>query len=292
MFGLLNKKKQLLKAIEEKNSKKIHSLIENGVDVNVSDDKSNPIIFKAIASDSVEIFKALLNAGVNIESRDINEKTLLMLAVQNSNLEITSLLINKDVKLESKDNFGDTALIIGVRNLRYSYNKEIKHKIISILVEAGADIHTKTSKGISSLDLAYEITDINLIKILLGNTNEFGFKDIDEIFIPCLKNIKNEANNLLERSQPNMGSIDGRTVQFTRSSIGSEREERVNKPFNRILVQIKLLLPDNSQVQEIQNLEIEGLQSGRVITPGAEVEDCKIALKNVNDLLEALKFHS
>ena len=89
----------------------INSYLENGGDVNVTDEKGCSALFLATNLDSVEVIKILLDHGANINVQTHTTKqTPLINAAYVGNLEVVKLLVEKGADINIKDMAGETAL--------------------------------------------------------------------------------------------------------------------------------------------------------------------------------------
>jgi ankyrin repeat protein len=109
----------------------------------------------------------LLQQGADVSITDPIGRNALLVSVSSNQKEYIKLLVSNGNDINSQDNDGNTALhypLINVlRDQRYlPYSKEI----VKILLEEGADPHIRNKEAKSSMDLAVESGENELINLL------------------------------------------------------------------------------------------------------------------------------
>lgn len=106
----------LLLAAEDGDTNTAKSLIDNGADIEATDDKGMTALIIAAIEGHTETVELLIDKGVNIEAKDNNGFTALMHAVGHGNKETVALLIEKGADIEATTNMGGTPLIVAAVN--------------------------------------------------------------------------------------------------------------------------------------------------------------------------------
>lgn len=101
---------ELVKAIEEGNTKIVLDLLHNSVGINETIEMGYTSLLLATYKNNFKIVKLLLENGadVNAQSRH-DRKTALMLGSMNGNIEIVEILTQYDADIDLKDNYARSA---------------------------------------------------------------------------------------------------------------------------------------------------------------------------------------
>ncbi len=113
-------------------------------------------LFDLIVEGNLIKVEKYLKIANEINLKDKNGKTPLHLACIHSMYEITKFLISKNADLNIKDNNGNTPLFDAV------FNSNGDVKIITILVENGANPLLENNYGISPLKLSKTISNFDV----------------------------------------------------------------------------------------------------------------------------------
>lgn len=161
------------------------ALLEKGIDVNARDKKGNTALHNAAGLGLPYYVKRLIEKGANLHLMNKDgltpflSVTYMMLLGAQPNLEVMDILLENGAKINaqigmhettgytegqlskfsaSEDNLGATALMLAVA---------LKNKpLIKYLMEKGADPAIKNKKGISAIDMAKQIGDEEIIKMV------------------------------------------------------------------------------------------------------------------------------
>ena len=126
----------------------------------------------AVSSRNLEIVKILLQNGADVNTTDEDGFTPLHIAAYNGNLQMVKILLQNGsgIFLDIKDNTnGRSALHVAV----YDGNLEI----VRVLVEKGANINAKDDDGFSPLHIAVYIENLKMLKILIQSGAHLNAKD-------------------------------------------------------------------------------------------------------------------
>jgi ankyrin repeat protein len=133
-----------------------HLLEKHQANINATDLHGNTLLEMAISYGRTEIAKILFTKDAMMSEG----RTPLHYASYCNNLEFLKFLLSEEVDAKAKDKDGKTPLhhmACYPRNFHYNdnlYNKEKEKKIISLLVEHGAEINTQDNNGMTPLDHA------------------------------------------------------------------------------------------------------------------------------------------
>lgn len=165
---------KLIKAASQGDSlEKIRYLIDTkGIDVNVRDENGmTPLIYAAFFGHE-KVAKELIDCGADVNASGSNGATALMASLQSTKGEkLARLLIDSGADVNACDAQGLTPLMTAI------YTDSIEMTLY--LLEKGADIRVKCSKGWTALDLAKQKENRQLLQIL----HQAGlFKNADLIY--------------------------------------------------------------------------------------------------------------
>jgi len=113
----------------------LRTMIENGADVNQSNDYGTPLQIAARDSNDPEKFRLLLNAGAQIDPvRYFNYDTPFEIILAKNNIELVRLFIDAGADIHRIDNRGKTPV-------EYAACYTRDPAIFRLLIEKGANIH-------------------------------------------------------------------------------------------------------------------------------------------------------
>ena len=216
------------KFIEENNTEVIKQLIDNGIDVNLKDDKGCSLLHIAAGNETDEMIKILLanNSAVNVV--DVNGETPLIVACKKNKINNIRTLIEHgadvNFRLETTGStalhfaakFADEELIKFLLNhmnisvnasdndsqmpLIWACSRKNNVNTVATLLDHGADI-TEGPYGQSGLHFAAKYGDSEMIKLLLERGISINTVDSDEktsLMWACeVKNNVDNVNTLL-----------------------------------------------------------------------------------------------
>lgn len=138
---LFSQAQDLLSKVRNNDLNAAKELIASGADVNMKDDMMGytPLIY-AIIDGNKEMSELLISKGADLNIQDNRMGyTPLMWALNSNKEELARFLIDKEADFKIKGNDGATALILACG---------VSLEIAKNLLQKGADIHTKTDKGL------------------------------------------------------------------------------------------------------------------------------------------------
>ena len=132
-------------AVQQKHSDVVQVLIDAGADIEAKDDEGRSPLLLASCLGDLTIVTKLVNAGADVRATDAERHTSLYLATCFGHTDTVRYLVGlQEVDLHNHDNY--TALHLAVQQ---------KHAdVVQVLIDAGADIETKTADGRSPLLVA------------------------------------------------------------------------------------------------------------------------------------------
>ena len=145
-------------------------LINAGLDLNAKGRWGNTLLYQLIETRNIKLIKLVLEAGADVNSGDSHGNTPISNASAYGASEILKLLIRHGGKVNTKNDMNVTplfeAILGGQASVVLAFGiKEPKLENIKILINTGADVNAVCNNE-SILDLAYEIEDEEVIKIL------------------------------------------------------------------------------------------------------------------------------
>ncbi|MED3551894.1 ankyrin repeat domain-containing protein [Cytobacillus praedii] len=189
---------QLIESAEKGEIEKVLKLLENGADINGTDNRGRTAVMAATYNNQVEMVRNLIEKGADINIRDKNLNNVLLYAGAEGINEIVKLAIEAEADPSLTNRFGGTALIPAserghvevVKELLTNSDIDVNHindlhwtalleaiilgdggkkhqKIVQLLVDHGADVSIADKDGITPLKHAQ-------IR---------GFREIEEILL-------------------------------------------------------------------------------------------------------------
>jgi ankyrin repeat protein len=143
-------------------------LIANGAEINGTNGAETPLI--GAASLSVEsVARMLIEAGANIELTSIHGATALHWACYVGLPSIVQLLLKNGADIEQKcEDFQATPLFWAVQGIYIGQqnNKDEIIKVIKILLDFGAELHSSNFQGVTVIKRAYESNYKKIIQLI------------------------------------------------------------------------------------------------------------------------------
>ena len=128
--------KELIKACEDGDLKKVKSLVEKGADIDLECDNWTPLT-KASSEGYLDIVQYLVESGAKIDKENGYGWTALMCASMNGSLDTVKYLIKQGANINIKNGEGWTALMWA--------SMEGHLDIVEYLIENEADVKPKNS---------------------------------------------------------------------------------------------------------------------------------------------------
>ena len=122
-------------------------------------------LLNAVLSGDVAKTSGLLKKGGDCNTSNEEGSTLLMLAAGVGNMEMVEMLIKAGAAVDATDSRGWTALMKALFN--YEQNRGFPD-VVSVLIEAGADIEHQVSYGTRPLMIAAGYGEAGVVDVLLA----------------------------------------------------------------------------------------------------------------------------
>jgi len=133
-------------AIFQHNMDTLRLLVGIGANINATDDQGFTPLYAAIQIDDINTTNYLIKHKANVNSRDNAGNTPLMSAIVNTdNVNLVQSLISHGAHINVENNDGATPLLIAIQLNRIAF--------VKALLNAGADIYYRNSRGISAASL-------------------------------------------------------------------------------------------------------------------------------------------
>jgi len=155
---------------EKRNIALLKVLINAGLDLNAKGRCGNTLLYNLSEYSDTEFIKLVLDSGADVNLGDTHGNTPISCVSARGDSETLQLLIDYGGEINTKNSMNVTPLYEAILGNQASIvlefgNKEPKLENIKILIKAGADVNAVCNNE-SILDLAYEIEDEEVIKIL------------------------------------------------------------------------------------------------------------------------------
>lgn len=119
------------------------------------------LLHYAISGKQFNIALFLIENGIDVNMTNLDGQTALHLIGVNQSIEVLNALIQKGIDVNIRDNYGNNAMWTVVFNC-----KGQNYDIVNLLMKQNPDIKTKNKAGRSPIDFANQINDTKLIEIL------------------------------------------------------------------------------------------------------------------------------
>ena len=197
--------------------RKVQMAIEEGVDLNVTDEEGNTALILAAGARHDEVVELLLSSGADIEARNIAKETALMRA--NSGKVVRRLLLN-GANVGARNSESKTALYLFLERHERRLSSEAI-RTARILINAGADINEEDRNGGTLLLYAAGLneawdgnTDLATLVVQLGvDVNKSDAKRRTPLMIASgFRELEIVDLLLAKRAQVNAKDTQGRTA--------------------------------------------------------------------------------
>lgn len=151
-------------------------LVDNGARLHTRIYDNLSILHVAVARGHVEIVKFLIDKGIDVNAQTEDEETALHLAIKTKNKEIVKLLLDgeadtnimaNNVIEEGTDIDEETGGGPKITTLWLALFLQLPDYIIDLLIEKGANIHARTSGGLTVLHLAAILGYVREVNLFL-----------------------------------------------------------------------------------------------------------------------------
>lgn len=138
--------KALATAVEENNFELMKRLVQEGANVNYSDERTSPPLHEAAFEAREKFVKFLLNNGANVDVRDDHMRgTPLLTAAEEGHLEIIKILLKHEANINAQNKSGDTPVILACVAGQW--------RAKDILVRNGANMSIENDYGDSGYEM-------------------------------------------------------------------------------------------------------------------------------------------
>lgn len=199
--------KYIILAVKKGEVNTVQLLLQQGADVNTTDDRGNSLLMLSITMEYQDIFELLLSKGADTTITDAGGRSPLLLALFMDKIDFVKYFLAKGyIKgINMKDTTGKSPLMIAVAK---GYTD-----IVNQLIELGANVKDADNEGVTPLMYAVKLNYSEIAEMLL----------------------KRESTSTVNESAQNslaLGSYigDGETIKTIldkKNSINSEEEYKV-----------------------------------------------------------------
>jgi ankyrin repeat protein len=168
----------LLEAARNGDTRTVASLIQDGVALDMRDERGQTALLIATHANSIETARLLIEAGADVNAKDAIKDSAYLYAGARGHLEILRLTLSHGADLKSTNRYGGTALIPA---------SERGHvETVQALIEAGIDVNHINDLGWTALIEAIILSDggprhQDIVKLLLDGGAKIDIADQDGI---------------------------------------------------------------------------------------------------------------
>jgi ankyrin repeat protein len=161
---------KLANAVVNKDLNMLDSLLNTGLDINVTDEDRGATVLLLVCSfkDYDNVVSILISRGADVNFKGKDGRTPLMWAAGNS-LETTKILLNNGADVKAKGDDGMNAFIQSTFGI---LSKKVSTDAMDLLLENGADVNSalsgKDAAGWTALLFASVNGDIDLAEYLIS----------------------------------------------------------------------------------------------------------------------------
>lgn len=123
------------------------------------------LLINTVKQNDTKQATSLLLAGHNVDEVDGFNNTPLMIAASNGNLMLVQTLLNYDADVNHQNNIGETPIMWAIVSLN---NEEPRTDIITLLIEAGADVNLASITGDTPLIISSKTGDLAIVSLLVN----------------------------------------------------------------------------------------------------------------------------
>lgn len=142
----------------------VQYILDQGVDVNLTDDLGESPIHLAARKGYVNIMRLLIQAGANLDARDAENETPLDYAIHNKQKEIVIYLIRNKAKFSQ--GLGEMVMVGGGEGVQYA-------------LDQGVNLYQTDAQGKTPLHKAAQQGDVEVAKLLLQVGANINARDIN-----------------------------------------------------------------------------------------------------------------
>ena len=126
---------ELVESVENKDIKKVKSLLKQGAEANSADEEGTTVLMLAGLFGYIEIVELLILEGADMNATDIYGDTALIQAVFSKKWEVVEILWENGADVSVKNKFGDTALSWAKRHEDPDMIEYLEEKIKELVTE-------------------------------------------------------------------------------------------------------------------------------------------------------------
>ena len=130
------------------------------IDINITNRSGANLLHTAIAYKRIEIALDLISRGIDLNARNNEGMSALITSVISNQFKLATILVKEGADINIYDNYGNDALWYAVGS------PEVDYDLIVFLLQNGAKTTHRNNVGLSSFDVANQIGDERLIKLL------------------------------------------------------------------------------------------------------------------------------
>ncbi len=214
---------ELIKAIEKKETTKVYFLLQEGINIDATNENGRTPLMAAITEDDLDLVRIIVEAGADLELQARDKETALLYACRVSrNCDIIDYLIESGADKNARNQYKDNALVIAaeynpnweiceylIKKQKYDVNdqEDIYHytplmaaarfnniDVVNVLIANGANLYAQDKeKWLPIFHAAAHQNDnpMNLIRLLGMEPEQFFYK----VGRYTLKKVAKENNN-------------------------------------------------------------------------------------------------
>lgn len=146
--------------IEIRDWQKLESLLNDGLNVNLLDNRGRNALHGRINQVPLKIIDLLVEHGLDLDNQTPKGETVIFEAVELNNTVAARHLIERGATIDHVVNNGDTALIHAL-----TFEKD---DVVRLLIDKGADINKANFKGNRAIDLILDNGHLELLRFVTG----------------------------------------------------------------------------------------------------------------------------
>ena len=212
--GIMNLNEAYFKAVSNGHFEQVTYYIDNGVNVDIKDNRGETALHKAMKNGYREIVKLLIKKGANLR----DSKNLILLAAEKGYLDIVISLLKYENDSNIRKQALDLAQKIATQKELFQGIQEQNYDKVKKAIENNADLNEADMLSWSPLMNAVIKKDVNIVKLLVKNFADINYNNKNNETV-LMKAVESADTYIVEfllenKAKVNSRDLNGNTALF------------------------------------------------------------------------------